>query len=449
MPPAFELNLDGLPGPTHNFAGLACGNLASMSNRFQESNPQAAALEGLEKMRLLMELGLPQGVLPPQERPHLDLLRRAGFGGKETTMLQQVRQFAPELLAASYSAAAMWVANAATVSPSADTADGRVHLTPANLSSHLHRSIESAATARVLRRIFADDEHFTIHSPLPAAPLLCDEGAANHLRFFPENGEEGVEVFVYGKSSAAPQTELLTFPARQSLEASRAVARLHRLHPDHSVFAQQNPEAIARGAFHNDLVSVSNGRVLVCYDSAFKEQGSVLNSIEVAFTRSTGESLCLIVVSAAQISMESVMESYIFNSQLVTVPDGSMCLVAPVECREVESTCAWIQQLLADENPVERVEYVDLRESMRNGGGPACLRLRVALNETEQTRMHSGILLTPELLAALQAWVRHHYRDRLHIDDLTDAAFVDETRSALDALTRILDLGALYPFQQT
>ena len=95
----------------------------------------------------------------------------------------------------------MWVANAATVSPSADTADGRVHFTPANLVSHFHRSIEAPTTTRVLRAIFADKTHFAVHDPLPAAPQLGDEGAANHTRLAGADGAPGVEFFVYGRAA--------------------------------------------------------------------------------------------------------------------------------------------------------------------------------------------------------------------------------------------------------
>lgn len=45
----YELNMDGLVGPTHNYAGLAPGNIASLNYASVASNPQAAALQGLKK----------------------------------------------------------------------------------------------------------------------------------------------------------------------------------------------------------------------------------------------------------------------------------------------------------------------------------------------------------------------------------------------------------------
>src|SRR4249920_4113644 len=172
-----EINFDGIPGPSHNYSGLAEGNLASEKHAHRVANPQAAALQGLAKMRALAARGYAQAVLPPHERPAVDALRALGFVGTDAAIIATAARDAPRLLAACSSAAAMWVANAATVSPSADTGDGRVHLTPANLVSYFHRSLEAATTTRVLRAIFADAKHFTVHDPLPAAPQLSDEGA--------------------------------------------------------------------------------------------------------------------------------------------------------------------------------------------------------------------------------------------------------------------------------
>ena len=128
-------------------------------------------------MKALAARGFVQAVLPPRERPNVAALRALGFAGNDSALLAAAARQAPHLLAACTSAAAMWVANAATVSPSGDTADGRVHFTPANLVTHFHRSLEAATTTRVLRSIFADERHFAVHNALPAAPQLGDEGA--------------------------------------------------------------------------------------------------------------------------------------------------------------------------------------------------------------------------------------------------------------------------------
>src|SRR2546430_12628537 len=210
-----EINFDGIPGPTHNYAGLARGNLAAEKHARMVANPRAAALQGLAKMRALAARGIPQAVLPPHERPLVPALRELGFEGSDAAIVTRVAREAPQLLAACSSAAAMWAANAATVSPSSDTADGRVHFTPANLVSHFHRSLEAPTTTRVLRAIFNDAEKFVVHESLPAAAQFGDEGAANHMRFEAGAATPGIELFVYGRvaldaNAAAPQR----YPAR-------------------------------------------------------------------------------------------------------------------------------------------------------------------------------------------------------------------------------------------
>ena len=141
-----EINFDGLIGPTHNYAGLSQGNLASQKNLHQTSNPQAAALQGLDKMRLIMEQGIPQGFFLPHERPHLPTLRKLGFGGTDEEVINQVAKKNPALLKNIYSASSMWAANAATFSPSIDSYDQNIHITPANLNSMFHRSIAVSYT---------------------------------------------------------------------------------------------------------------------------------------------------------------------------------------------------------------------------------------------------------------------------------------------------------------
>src|SRR6187401_603462 len=177
-----EFAFDGLVGPTHHYAGLSTGNLASERHRGKLGNPRAAALQGLAKMRKVRELGAGQALLPPHERPHLGFLRSLGFGGSDADVLEAAYRSDPWLLSVASSASSMWAANAATVTPSSDSSDARLHLTPANLCSMLHRSLEAPSTTRILRKLFADAARFCVHDPLPAHPSLGDEGAANHTR---------------------------------------------------------------------------------------------------------------------------------------------------------------------------------------------------------------------------------------------------------------------------
>ncbi|MDE1169003.1 MAG: N-succinylarginine dihydrolase [Pseudomonas sp.] len=444
---AYEVNFDGLVGPTHNYGGLSYGNVASQSNSQQGSNPREAARQGLAKMKALMDMGFQQGVLAPQERPDVAALRKLGFAGSDAQVIERAAREAMPLLVASCSASSMWVANAATVSPSADTADGRVHFTAANLNCKYHRSIEHPTTSRVLGAMFANDQHFAHHAALPAVGQFGDEGAANHTRFCRSYGEAGVEFFVFGRSAfdtryPAPQK----YPARQTLEASQAVARLHGLSDDGVVYAQQNPAVIDQGVFHNDVIAVGNGELLFHHEDAFLDTEAMLGELQAKLAKRGGnfQSVC---VPRAQVAVEDAVRSYLFNSQLLSRADGSMLLIVPEECRANERVWQYLQQLTAQGGPVAEVKVFDLKQSMQNGGGPACLRLRVALNETELAAVNPGVIMTPSLYDTLTVWVDKHYRDRLSESDLADPKLLVECRTALDELTQILKLGAVYPFQ--
>ncbi|BAO86056.1 N-succinylarginine dihydrolase [Caballeronia cordobensis] len=444
---ATEANFDGLVGPTHNYAGLSFGNVASRSNEKSTANPKAAAKQGLRKMKQLADLGFHQGVLPPLERPSIQLLRDVGFTGDDATVVSRAAREAPELLAAASSASAMWTANAATVSPSADTADGRVHFTPANLAAKLHRAIEHGETRRSLAAIFADESRFCIHHALPGTPALGDEGAANHTRFAREYGEKGVEFFVYGKSEYGGGPQPQRYPARQTLEASRAVARLHGLADEATVFAQQSPDVIDAGVFHNDVIAVGNRTTLFCHERAFVDQHAVYDALRAKLD-AQGAAFTALEVPASEVSVEDAVSSYLFNSQLLSRADGRQVLVVPQECRENARVAAYLDSLGGRKTPIDEVLVFDLRESMKNGGGPACLRLRVVLNVAERAAVNPRVWMNDTLFTQLDAWIDRHYRDRLAPADLADPKLLGESRAALDELTTLLGLGSVYDFQR-
>jgi succinylarginine dihydrolase len=437
------MNFDGLPGPTHNYSGLAHGNLAAERNALQVANPREAALQGLAKMRALAARGYPQGVLPPQERPDVHALRALGFGGSDHEVIARAGQEAPDLLAACCSAASMWVANAATVSAAVDCIDGRVHLSPANLATYFHRAIEAATTTRVLRAVFADEAHFHVHDPLPAAPQLGDEGAANHTRFAADENTPGVEWFVYGRRGFGGGTAPSRFPARQTREASECVARRHGLDPSRTLFTQQRPDTIDAGVFHNDVIAVGEGTFLFCHERAFVDQPAALDTLAEA----VGPAFSAVVVRDDELPLADAVATYLFNSQLLPRPDGRFLLVAPAECRVHPATAHLLDRLVAGGSPIGEVLTFDLRQSMRNGGGPACLRLRVPLTASQRAALHANVLLDDALDVALDRWIRRHYRDRLAPADLRDPSLLDETRRALDELTGLLGLPAIYRFQ--
>ncbi len=446
-----EANFDSLVGPTHNYAGLAHGNLLSAEHAGHVAHPRRAALQGLQKMRTLRSLGLTQGVLPPQVRPDVAFLRAVGvLGSEDAEVITRAAHEAPRLLASACSSSSMWAANAATVSPAADTTDGRLHMTTANLVTNAHRAIEAPQTTRTLRTIFDDESRFVVHEALPHTPDFADEGAANHTRLAPTHGDAGVELFVYGRWRENERVDGLPqrFPARQTLESCQAVARLHGLNADRVVFARQHPEAIDAGVFHNDVIAVGNGPVLLAHELAFADKQATYDDVRRACAGLSFEPV-FIEVGADEVPIEVAVKRYLFNSQLVTLPDGSMAIIAPTDCEDEPRVVAAIDRIVADgSNPIGAVHYVDVRESMQNGGGPACLRLRVVLGPADLAAMRQGVLLSDELGQKLEGWIERHYRETLTPADLADPELLEECRSALDELTGILGLGSIYPFQK-
>jgi succinylarginine dihydrolase len=412
-----EINFDGLVGPSHNYAGLSFGNLAATANKGSTAYPRAAALQGIAKMRHNLGLGLAQGLLIPHPRPNhawLDSLAASPETADET------------LRAAALSASAMWAANAATASPAPDTADGRCHLTVANLRTMAHRSHEWPTTLAQLRLAFADEAHFAVHEPVPGT--FGDEGAANHMRLCASHDAPGVEVFVYGVRGGA-------FPARQHIEASRALARLNRLDPARTLFVAQSEAAIAAGAFHNDVVAVANERVLFAHEQAFEEKDAFYTDL-----RRLLPEVEIVEVPAALVSLEEAVKSYFFNAQLVTLPEGGMALVLPGEARETPRVWAWLEAMVAGNGPIRKLAVVDVRESMANGGGPACLRLRVV---ADPATVDPRFLVDEKKLDRIAALVETYWPESIAPDDLADPALWGRVEAARAALLSMLDLAEL------
>jgi succinylarginine dihydrolase len=408
-----EINFDGIIGPSHNYAGLSPGNLAATRNRGLTAHPRAAALQGIAKMRANLRLGLAQGILLPHARPDRRWL---------ASLAADYEHAAPHLQAQAMSASAMWAANAATVSPAPDTADGRCHLTVANLATMPHRSHEWPETLAQLRLAFADPA-FAVHDPVP--PPFGDEGAANHMRLAASHDTPGVEVFVYGISGGP-------FPARQHPDASYAIARRHGLDPTRTLFVQQSEEAIAAGAFHNDVVAVANGRVLFAHEHAFADKERFYDELRAALPE-----VEIVEVSAAEVSLADAIASYLFNAQLVTLPSGETALIVPEEARETKSVWAWLEAHVAGNGPIRQVEVVDVRQSMANGGGPACLRLRVV---ADPATVDPRFLVDEARLDLIASVVEAHWPEAIGSDEIADPALVARIEAAHRALLKALKL---------
>ena len=415
-----EINFDGLIGPSHNYAGLSPGNLASAGSAGTTSYPRGAALEGVEKMRANLRLGLVQGIFLPQWRPD---------GGWLNALGTNIGEAEPHIRAAAMSASSMWAANAATVSPGPDTADGRTHLTIANLVTMPHRSHEWQQTLAQLQIAFSDKDAFAIHPPIPAP--YGDEGAANHMRLCDSHADRGVEIFVYGKSGGP-------YPARQHVEASKAVARLHGLDPARTLFVMQSEEAIAAGAFHNDVVAVANETVLFAHEQAFADKARFYDQL-----RATLPALQIIEVPAAAVSLADAIQSYLFNAQLVTLPDGGMALILPAEAKGVASVWSWLEKLVAGNGPIRELITVNVRQSMANGGGPACLRLRVV---ADPANVDPRFLVNEARLDEIASIVERYWPERIVPADLADTRLIAQIEQSWLMLVDHLQLsGDLIP----
>lgn len=438
----FEVNFDGLVGNTHNYAGLSLGNIASQKNAKLISNPKAAAKQGLLKAKYLFDLGLKQGIFPPQERPNIYALKNLGFTGSDSQIIEKAAKQIPDIFYACCSASSMWMANAATVSPSANTNDSKIHFTAANLSNKFHRSMEANTTATILQAIFNNEKYFIHHQPLASHPYWSDEGAANHTNLCTNYGKKGIELFVYGKNKYSPLTAK-KYQARQTLQASEGIARLHQLASTQCIFLQQHPDVIDKGVFHNDVIAVGNKTVFLYHENAFLNAQQAFSKMQDYFD----QNLELIKVPIDKISIDDAVSSYLFNSQLISLPNDEMALILPTNCQHNTKVNEYLTELISANTSIKHLHFIDVNQSMLNGGGPACLRLRVQMNNHELSAINQSVLLNETIFNKLTTWIDTYYRDQLTAKDLTDPNLLLETRYALDDLTKILNLGNIYHFQ--
>jgi succinylarginine dihydrolase len=433
-----EINIDGMIGPTHHFGGLGVGNIASHASQNQFSNPREAALEGLAKMELVAGLGVPQFYLPPPTRPNWRWLEAIGYSGDRHDLLRRCYDESPRLLSAAYSSAFMWTANAATVAPASDTSDGQLHLVPANLCSNLHRGQEAAERRDQLRNMFRDVSNCFVHEPLPSVWAMRDEGAANHMRLCGPDGRNAIHLFVYGQSNESKPAK---FVARQSEQAARSVARRLGLRDDDCVFVQQTSQAIDAGVFHNDVIAMSNDAVFIYHELAFENSDSTIECIKQKFQRKTGVSLFCRRVSESELTLAEAVQSYLFNSQLLSAgkEGGDMELICPSNCRDSKAAGdlirGWIEE---DGCPIRYVRYLPLGQSMKNGGGPACLRLRVMLSPTQQMGIDDQFMITNDKLIKLRREVNKWYPVAIELSDLARLDFAEHVTLATKTITSLV-----------
>ena len=443
-----EINFDGLIGPTHNYSGLSDGNIASKENFLSVSSPKEAALQGLKKAKILINAGLNQGLFLPHERPFIPGLKKLGFSGDNETILKSAYEYSKVLLSNFSSASSMWAANAATISPSPDTKDGKVHITPANLNTMFHRSLESDFTYTQCKLIFSDT-CFVVHKPALSISGYGDEGAANHLRISKTHEDKGFEIFVFGESGfkeeASAEYQKTSFIKRQALEVSKSVAFSHKLDRNNVFYLQQHPRAIDKGSFHNDIVSLSNENIFIAHEKAFVNR-DVLNHV-LKHLELEVENFNYIEIPDKEIPLDDIISSYLLNSQLFTNGEGEMQLILPAEVQNYENCMQWLDKL-KQTSDVKLFDFVNIKQSMMNGGGPACLRLKVILSEDEIKKVNKNFILNNKRLELIEDLIEREYRDVLYPDDLKDPSLLEESRRVLDELTQIFETGSIYEFQK-
>jgi|CXWL01.1.fsa_nt_gi succinylarginine dihydrolase len=418
-----EIIFIGLSGTTHHYGGLSSDNVASDMNRGSESNPRQAALQVIALARYISSLGITVGILPPQLRPYLPVLQENGLS-VDNAPLEKLEQAS--------SSSFMWAANAATVTPAPDSVDGGLHLTTANLHTNPHRRIEAQATHNILTQIFKSAPDAIVHPPLDSSAGFLDEGAANHMRLSPSHSEVGLNVFVYGK--------------RQNLAASQAVAKNHNIPSIQALFLQQNPEVISKGVFHNDVIAVSNENLLLVHECAYENGMADIARIETAYKAIHPQSnLQLIVIKDEDLSVEEAVHSYFFNSQIITKSGGKMTVIAPQELKTLYGgKAAKLMEKIRynAENSIDEVEYLDLRQSMRNGGGPACLRLRVPVTATQLAaiKKNTGVLVDEVMLSKMEKLIERYYPETLTPQGLRNPELYSSCKSLLAELSILMQI---------
>ena len=96
--------------------------------------------------------------------------------------------------------------------------------------------------------------------------------------------------------------------------------------------------------------------------------------------------------------------------------------------------------MIATNGPIRRLVPVDVRQSMANGGGPACLRLRVVCDPAD---VDPRFLVDDEKLTEIASVIEQYWPVSIHPDELADPALWERIETARAALLSSLDLGSL------
>ena len=320
-----------------------------------------------------------------------------------------------------------------------DNIDNAIHITVANLNSMMHRSIEPKFTYKMLKRIL--NKKVNINKSLLNLPNIGDEGAANHIRIAERHNVPGYQIFVYSSENISHAKTI----ERQSLIGSKLIARKNCVEDQRVFYLQQSNRAIRYGSFHNDIVSTANENIFIYHEEAFESTQEL--KVILAKLKKLVPNFKPIKILNSEIDLQTIVSSYLLNSQLISLPSGGMMFLLPSEVKQYPNCMQWLEKISAEEE-IKKIKFIDVKQSMRNGGGPACLRLRMIFNENEISSVNKNFLLDDNKIDLLTNLIENKYRDRLQPDDLLDPNLADESLEILDALTKIFKTGSIYNFQK-
>ncbi|RAP29456.1 hypothetical protein DID78_03615 [Candidatus Marinamargulisbacteria bacterium SCGC AG-343-D04] len=421
--------IDGLMGPSYHFGGLSLGNTWSETHFKEISFPKKAALEGLHKMFEVYSLGLHQYVLPPVRKDVSALFRSLGYDHFNSESLRELFSVNPYFVSSVFSSSSAWLANIGHVTPACDSFTHKMNVTPANLNYCFHRSCDVEGYRDLLSTLFENCHDVVLHRPITSS--FGDEGSANTVRLSASSGE-GFFLYVYGKT--VDRTYSHKYPARQSKEAFDILVKQHHVSRKF-VMVQQSQEAIDAGVFHNDVICFGLENLLIVHESAFENQEEVMSYVKELYEETFSEDLQVIVISREMMSLEEAVKSYFFNSQLLPLSDGGFHCFVSTHSRKY-SALEQVLQYIQSECSRFSYSYVECDESIKNGGGPACLRLGFVASEHDRKLLNDAFLLTQERYDFLYSFISRHYPDEMQFEQLRDYEFLCECREIVDSLFR-------------
>jgi succinylarginine dihydrolase len=185
-------------------------------------------------------------------------------------------------------------------------------------------------------------------------------------------------------------------------------------------------------------VAVANEQLLFTHEQAFADKDAFYADLRAALP-----CVDIIEVPASAVSLSDAIKSYLFNAQLVTLPDGGMALILPTEARDTPSVWTWLEQMIASNGPIRQLVPVDVRQSMANGGGPACLRLRVVADPAD---IDPRFLVDEAELDGIATIVSQYWPESIAPQDLSDTRLIARIEQSWLTLVDHLQLsGDLFP----